>query len=105
MNPTPERIICAAIHWQNGKEYGHQPKNIESGLVICGRRHHNAILTLVVLRAKTRFGLWRTRRHRIAQGFMTDRGNYYDRRQSMKIALKSNQVKVDNELLFSEDLY
>ena len=45
-----EYILCAAIHWDDGETYPHQPKNITTGLVICGRRHHN------ILAVKSRVG-------------------------------------------------
>ena len=38
-----EWIICAAIHWRDGVSRPESPTNIDSGLVICGRRHHNAL--------------------------------------------------------------
>ena len=38
-------IICAAIWFKDGKKYSHQPRNVDSGLVVCGRRHHNCFLT------------------------------------------------------------
>ena len=38
-----ERILCAAIWYNDGKKHVHQPINIETGFVICGRRHHNCI--------------------------------------------------------------
>lgn len=34
-------IICAAVHYNDGNNYPHQPINIGSGIVIAGRRHHN----------------------------------------------------------------
>lgn len=40
-NNSSEYIICSAIHFDDGKEYVHQPKNIKSGFVVTGRRHHN----------------------------------------------------------------
>lgn len=41
MNNLEERILCAAVHYDDGKEYVHQPINITSGYVVCGHRHHN----------------------------------------------------------------
>jgi len=32
-------IICAAIWFNDGKTYQHQPKNITEGIIVCGRRH------------------------------------------------------------------
>jgi hypothetical protein len=36
-----EWILCAAILVEDGEEHLHQPRNIKTGFVICGRRHHN----------------------------------------------------------------
>lgn len=41
-----EYIMCSAIHVKDGKEHVHQPENITSGFVICGRRHHNCYTIL-----------------------------------------------------------
>lgn len=37
----PEDIRCAAIYYNDGNEYPHQPRNIDIGYVLCGLRHHN----------------------------------------------------------------
>jgi len=37
----PEYVICAANHFNDGKQYEHQPKNIKQGFIVTGRRHHN----------------------------------------------------------------
>jgi len=29
-------ILCAAIHYEDGIKYPHQPRNIEFGIVACG---------------------------------------------------------------------
>lgn len=38
-NGERKDIMCAAIHYDDGKQHTHQPYNIESGLVDCGWRH------------------------------------------------------------------
>lgn len=45
----PEHIICAAIWFKNGIQYEHQPKNVDIGFVVCGRRHHNCYTTAALL--------------------------------------------------------
>lgn len=37
-----EYILCAATWFDDGKKYQHQPKNIKTGLVLCGFGHHAA---------------------------------------------------------------
>lgn len=43
MNLKEEYIICSAIHFDDSKEHVHQPVNIKSGYVVCGRRHHSIL--------------------------------------------------------------
>lgn len=97
---TPEYIICAAIWIKDGKQYVHQPKNIESGLVICGRRHHNCFTVLSELKPD-----WKDNTPDIEQGFMTSKDRYLDRKESALIALERTQTKTLCSPLFSEDLY
>lgn len=108
-----EYILCAAIWFQDGKKYHHQPKNIEAGLVICGRRHHNCITT----RAATSID----RLCPNVQGFITNTDRFVDRKEAYQIALKAGQVEPrkpnkeldeyfgtkagDTDILISEDLY
>ncbi len=82
----------------------HQPKNIETGVVICGRRHHNC----VVIKSMTDV-LYTTP---YTQGFVTSKDRFVDREEGALIALAANQVQedyfeLDYEVpcLISEDLY
>lgn len=96
-----EKIICAAIHYDDGTKHLHQPQNISSGFVVCGRRHHNCITTAYILGNKI------TVRENM-QGFITTLDRFVNRSEAMKIALAANQVKgfnEDNEVLISEMLY
>ena len=43
------KILCSAIHVKDGKKYEHQPKNIDLGFVVCGRRHHNCFYTISLM--------------------------------------------------------
>lgn len=103
-----EFILCAAILYDDGKEHPHQPKNIESGIVICGRRHHNCYATLSSLLGNIDGKLLVGRE---GQGFVTSRDRYVDRFEAFKIAKLNNQIyhhcfDDDEEgILTSEDLY
>lgn len=96
-----EKIICAAIHYDDGKEYPSQPKNISSGYVWCGRRHHNIIHLKNTLVEKTFCT--------IVQGFLTSRDNFLNRKDALKLAIANGQIKEGDNMhpydLFSEDLY
>jgi hypothetical protein len=104
-----EKILCAAIHVKDGEQHVHQPKNIESGFVIAGRRHHNCYYTLSLMNPeynKLMVG-------REGQGFITNKDRYVDRREGWEIALASGQIVYgleasynnDESVLISENLY
>jgi hypothetical protein len=103
----PEYILCAAIHFDDGLKYEHQPKNISQGFVVTGRRHHNCLLTVFILSKKD----WR--RDSLAQGmvqtqgFLTSKDRFLGRTESYHLAVKSGQIKDDSEIksLHSEDVW
>jgi hypothetical protein len=97
----PEYVLCAAIYFDDGKHYEHQPKNISSGFVITGRRHHNCYTTLFILSGK------RSCDYKNIQGFLTSKDRFLDRVESYHLAVKSEQIKDDSEIksLHSEDVW
>jgi len=96
-----EYILCSAIHFDDGKEYVHMPKNIKTGFVICGRRHHNcfAILGQVLQEDKEYKSLDDT------QGFITNIDRFVDREEAGKIAFEAGQTKELKTYLYSEDIF
>lgn len=100
----PEYIICAAIWLNDGGDYPHQPKNIETGFVVCGRRHHNCIATAVILNKWILKGL-KESSGKTVQGFLTSKDRFIDRREGGELALSQNQILEPTDCLFSEDLY
>lgn len=101
---SSERILCAAIYIDDGTHHLHQPKNIATGFVIAGRRHHNCIYTTSLLGNIARSVIER----RDNQGFLTSQDRYVSRSEALEIALREHQV-IQPELvqyeLISEDLY
>ncbi|WP_428663467.1 hypothetical protein [Runella sp.] len=102
-----EYILCAAIHYEDGKQYPHQPENISSGLIICGRRHDNCYMTLSALLGNNdgKLNVGRDK-----QGFITNLNRYVDRKEGYQIAKKAGQLlhnlhDQSNPILISEDLY
>ena len=93
-----EYILCAAIHYNDFKTYLHQPKNIETGMVICGRRHHNIIYNWNQLS----FGKTRCTD---TQGFLTNKDRFVNREEAAKIAFESGQISIPKKELFSEDVW
>ena len=100
-----ERILCAAIWFDDGKEYAHQPKNISTGIVLCGWRH-GCIFPQIggLVKERQELGI-----HEKEQGFLTSLNRFVDRKKAFKIALKENQIidlnNTRGNRLYSEDLY
>ena len=96
-----EYILCAAIWFDDGKKYAHQPKNIETGLVFCGWRH-GCIFAQIGGSVKERqeLGIYEKE-----QGFLTNENRFVDRKEAGKIAFRALQTKELHDTLFSEDLY
>lgn len=96
-----ERIVCAANWYDDGKVYQHQPRNIKSGFVVEGLRHHSIIAVLGQV-----FG-YPSRGEE--QGFTTTKNRFVTREEALVIALDNDQVldisDVRGKRLHSEDLY
>lgn len=96
-----EYILCSAIWFDDGKEYVHNCDNIETGFVICGRRHHNcfAILGQVLMEDRGYKQLDEV------QGFITNTNRFVDREEGGRIAFSAGQTKELKTTLYSEDLW
>ena len=73
--------------YQDGKQYGQQPRNIENGIVICGLRHSNCFATIGGL-----LGLGNYDKDKIEEGFLTSHSRYINRQEAAGIALDAKQV-------------
>lgn len=99
-------IICAAVWYDDGKEYVHQPKNIKSGFIVSGRRHHNCFITSFILNGEeTVQNKVKDRHWEVEQGFITSDDRFVGRKEAGQIAFDAGQTKKLSEYLFSEDLY
>ena len=103
-NVVLERILCAAIWFDDGKGHVHQPKNIETGFVVCGRRHHNCYATLVAVLGGDKWQETKTDFNQ-TQGFVTSTDRFVNREEAAKIAYVAGQVDQPYGLLISEHLY
>lgn len=92
-------ILSAAIHFDDDTVHPHQPKNIITGFVITGRRHHNIFTTLKCL------GVDRLVLGANIQGFITNDDRFVDRKEGGHIAYESGQIDELTDCLYSEDLY
>lgn len=98
-NPEePEKIIYAAIHYDDGNDYGSQPDNISGGFVIGSRRHDASIGILHGLGFDLS-SYYRT------EGFITTYNRFLDRNDAGTVAYNAGQIEENTNCLFSEDLY
>lgn len=98
-------ILCAAIWFNDNKKYEHQPKNIDIGIVICGRRHHNCFLTAFALNGGMKIVENVDDDIKVVQGFMTSDNRFVDRSEAAQIAMDAEQIDFSTSILISEDLY
>lgn len=97
-----EYILCSAIYFNDGVKHVHQPKNIDTGFVVCGRRHHNCFATFNAIGVSKPK---RIERMDEVQGFLTNTDRFVDRVEGAEIAYASGQTSTKKAKLFSEDLY
>lgn len=92
MSEKEQRIVCAALCNERRQ-------------IICGVRHYDQIMAEQIS-ISSRAGLsW----YAAEQGFVDQRGNFFNRQDAWKIAVAAGQIKYpttqDNDKLFSEHLY
>lgn len=102
-----EFIICSAIWFQDGKVHVHQPKNISSGYVVCGRRHHNCFSIKADIYGECLGDTWEGKRMPHEQGFLTNSDRYVDRKAGLLIARQAAQLLYEprTDELFSENIF
>ncbi|OFX34176.1 MAG: hypothetical protein A2W92_13160 [Bacteroidetes bacterium GWA2_42_15] len=97
-------ILCAAIWFKDGKIYKYQPKNVDNGFVVCGRRHSNCYTTAwIVNKGETEYLL--ETNDRVIEGFLTSDDQFVDRKKGGEIAFSAKQTKILKSCLLAEDLY
>jgi hypothetical protein len=105
-----EYIICAANYYDDQKKHEHQPDNIDTGFVVCGRRHHNCIHTFALIAGFPYSSEAHIIRKTEVQGFLTNTNKFVNRRNALQIAIEAKQlihnVTLDSNVgLTSEDIY
>lgn len=100
-----EKILCAANHYDDGIEHVHKPKNIITGFITCGLRHHNCIMTFAQIVGFPYTDEGHTIHRTEVQGFLTNFNRFVDREEAAEIAACAGQIKKRIETLYSEDLY
>jgi len=99
-----EYILCAAIHYPNNLSsdiLSYQPKNISTGFVVCGHRHHQIIqLCSHVMDYRLE--------EKDIEGFLTSKNRFVTRNEAFNIAHNAGQIRgamFDRDELYSKDLY
>jgi hypothetical protein len=105
---SDEYIICSAIYFNDGKKHGNQPKNIDIGFVICGRRHPDCYGVLEVFMSLDEF--FSQNKIEEIQGFLTSENKFLNRQDAYVVAKKCGQIIGSEDdkhtsCLISEDLY
>lgn len=100
-----EYILCAAIWWNDGKNWPNQPCNINEGFVTCAKRHYGCIATIVVMGKRAADFVDDNGKRRYVHGFLTNKNRFVDRKEGGDIAFRANQINKETDCLFSEDLY
>jgi len=95
---TKPYIVCAAIHYNDGKTYQDQPVNIEKGYVLCGYRHDNVVYL------HNQLSQGKTRRSD-TMGFLTSDNRFVNRAEASEIACAAGQTNEVDECLMSEEIY
>jgi hypothetical protein len=107
-----EKIVCAAIWYDDGKERSHLPINVKTGIVSAGFRHPNCFVTLTAL-----YPDWQTDSmqddlrvavlRKCKQGFLTSTNRFVNRIEGASIAISSGQIQELKypPMLYSEDIY
>jgi hypothetical protein len=98
-----EKVLCAAIHLDDGMVYTHQPTNIKTGFVVAGLRHHNCGYTVYALTGDLKKRL----QYRQKQGFLTTSNRFLNRNEAYILAYSVGQIAnlYRRKELASEDLY
>ena len=91
-----ERIICAAIWWDDGIERENLPLNIKTGYCVGGWRHGNCWNMIT-----DRIAIDEWLKHKHTMGFLTSKGRFVNRVEGFAIAFKAGQV---NEKLYDPEV-
>lgn len=94
-----EKILCAAIHYNDGIYHHSQPKGIIEGIVICGYRHNNCISLLALFYPNGEY------KAKCIQGFLTSKNRFVNREEGAQLWKEQGGVLNYSNELFSEDLY
>ena len=105
-----ERIICAAVLYDDKITHNHQPVNIDRGVVVAGFRHHNCLTSLAILIGEDEYFKKKVKNN-LTHGFLTSRNRFLTRNEAYKLHYNidpnyiSDDPTASPDQLYSEDLY
>ena len=104
---SKNKILCSAIYVDDERKYEGQPKNIELGFVVCGRRHHNCFATIRMIFEELENLIPYKKAGKVTQGFLTSDDIFLNRKDAFKVAKDAGQIKgkLIGGVLTSEDLW
>ncbi len=100
-NGEREYIMCAANHYDDGKDHPFQPYNIDKGFVVCGWRHANCGMTYLAMNPDKK------RWDDCEQGFLTNKNRFLTRSEGYELVKETGQLTkpLIGGMLTSEDLW
>lgn len=106
-----ERIVSAAIWYNDGKRHLGMPNNIKRGFVLYGKSHYSCNVAFLAITSNNR-SYWEDTYNEQVRGFITDKNRFICRKEAYEIAIKASQIVICfdkyhlNEIGFViEDLY
>jgi hypothetical protein len=109
IDTAKEYIVCAAIHYNDGKEHVHQPINIKSGFVTLGLGHHYCVYLFSMIMQGIHNDAYYKLENECVFGFLTSRRRFVEREEAGQIAIACGQIEkmeyFGGKKLDSSDLY
>lgn len=100
-NGETEYVMCAANHWNDGKDHSYQPYNVDKGYIIGGWRHPCIGQTYMATHPEAK------RWDNCEQGFLTTKNRFLTREEALELVISTGQHsgKIIGGMLTSEDLW
>lgn len=91
-SPVPDKvdakeyILSSAIHYDDGKQYPNQLKNISSGICVSGFGHADCIGVLAQIFPDLSY------KENYTEGFLTSNRRYVNRKEAGRLAIEAGQI-------------
>ena len=85
-NGETEYVMCAANHYDDGKDHMFQPYNIDKGFIVCGWRH--ACCGSAYMASNKDAKRWDD----CTQGFLTTKNRFLNRQEAYELVTSTGQL-------------